>query len=397
MKYSVKNLLLTACAVVALGSCTVEGSITVNNDDYVYAQYLGFQSKNDSLWGLMNLNGEVLVKPTFKNKPFDVTQDRFFVQNADSLWELYSAEPEPKRIGSDQYASVGTFRHGLCPVSKPHEGLMYINVNGEKAIDMATLNDKEVVAAFNFFDERARMQTADGCQGIINIQGTIIVEPIYDEVSDYHYGKAFVYKPLKPGQDKWEQEWAVIDTEGRELFSSTMGQMCPILDRFEVNGLAIVKTNGDSDKTYALIDETGEIVRDLTMDSVEEMRDDYIVFTMGNKYGLMNTDGEMLIKPSFDWLATNGAIIMANNDGTQQYHLFDQNGQEIKTLDGTEVSIFGRYVIGHDQCFRLVNDDIGALYDKYGQQMATDADTEGFTQMTGGVSNYATSDKATAN
>ena len=40
MKYSVKNLLLTACAVVTLGSCKVEGSITVNNDDYAYAQYL---------------------------------------------------------------------------------------------------------------------------------------------------------------------------------------------------------------------------------------------------------------------------------------------------------------------------------------------------------------------
>ena len=38
------------------------------------------------------------------------------------------AEPEPKRIGSDQYASVGAFRHGLCPVSKPNKGLMYINV-----------------------------------------------------------------------------------------------------------------------------------------------------------------------------------------------------------------------------------------------------------------------------
>jgi hypothetical protein len=148
---------------------------------------------------------------------------------------------------------------------------------------------------------------------------------------------------------------------------------------------------------YLCTTNTGEIVRNLTMDGVHDMRGDYIVFTMGNKYGLMNTDGEMLIKPSFDWLATNGAIIMANNDGTQQYHLFDQNGQEIKTLDGTEVSIFGRYVIGHDQCFRLVNDDIGALYDEYGQQMATDADTEGFTQMTGGVSNYATSDKANAN
>ena len=184
MKYSVKNLLLTACAVVALGSCTVEGSVTINTDDYEYVQYLGFQSKKDSLWGLMNLDGEVLVKPTFKNEPLDVTQDRFFVQNADSLWELYSAEPEPKRIGNDQYVSVGAFQYGLCPVSKPHEGLMYINVNGEKVIDMATLDSKEVLAAFNFFDERARVQTTDGCQGIIDKQGTIIVKPEYDEVSN---------------------------------------------------------------------------------------------------------------------------------------------------------------------------------------------------------------------
>ncbi len=393
MKYSVKNLLLTACAVVVLGSCKVEGSITINNDDYAYAQYLGFQSKNDSLWGLMNLDGEVLVKPTFKNKPLDVTQDRFFVQNADSLWELYSAEPEPKRIGSDQYASVGAFRHGLCPVSRPNEGLMYINVNGEKVIDMATLNNKAVVAAFNFFDERARVQTADGCQGVIDKQGNIIVEPIYAVVSDYRYGKAFAYKTLKPGQDKFEQEWGVIDTEGRELFSSTTGQMWPIRDKFEANGLAIVKTNGDNDKTYALIDETGEIVRNLTMDSVEEISGDYIVFTMGDKYGLMNVDGEMLIKPSFDWVATNGEIIMADNDGTAQFQLFDQNGQEIKTLDGTEVTIFGRYVIGYDKCFRLKQDDTDALYDEYGQKITTEADTEGFTQMTGEISTFANSDK----
>ena len=292
----------------------MEGSVTISTDDYAFVQYLCFQSKNDSLWGLMNLDGKVLVKPTFKNKLLDATQDRFFVQNADSLWELYSAEPEPKRIGNDQYVSVGAFQYGLCPVSKPHEGLMYINVNGEKVIDMATMDSKEVLAAFNFFDERARVQTTDGCQGIIDKQGTIIVKPDYDEVSDYRYGKAFVYKPLKPGQDKGEQEWAVIDTEGNELFSSTVGQMYPILDRYTADGLAIVKTNGDDDKTYALIDETGEIVRDLTMDSVDDMRDDNIVFAMGNKYGLMNVDGEMLIKPSFDWVATSGGIIIACND-----------------------------------------------------------------------------------
>ena len=89
-------------------------------------------------------------------------------------------------------------------------------------------------------------------------QRNIIVEPIYAVVSDYRYGKAFAYKTLKPGQDKFEQEWGVIDTEGRELFSSTTGQMWPIRDKFEANGLAIVKTNGDNDKTYALIDEYGQ-------------------------------------------------------------------------------------------------------------------------------------------
>ena len=50
MKHSVKKLFLTACAVMVLESCTVEGSITINHDDYAYAQYIGFQSTSTGLW-----------------------------------------------------------------------------------------------------------------------------------------------------------------------------------------------------------------------------------------------------------------------------------------------------------------------------------------------------------
>ena len=85
---------------------------------------------------------------------------------------------------------------------------------------------------------------------------------------------------------------------------------------------------------YLCTTNTGEIVRNLTMDGVHDMRGDYIVFTMGNKYGMMNTDGEMLIKPSFDWVATSGGIILASIDKAGQYLIFDQNAQEVKTLEG---------------------------------------------------------------
>ena len=54
-------------------------------------------------------------------------------------------------------------------------------------------------------------------------------------------------------------------------------------------------------------------------------------------------------------------------------------------------------MIGHDKRFRLVQDNTDRLYDENGQQIATDADTEGFTQMEGNLAAYATSDKATAN
>ena len=148
---------------------------------------------------------------------------------------------------------------------------------------------------------------------------------------------------------------------------------------------------------YLCTTNTGEIVRNLTMDGVHDMRGDYIVFTMGNKYGMMNTDGEMLIKPSFDWVATSGGIILASIDKAGQYLIFDQNAQEVKTLEGTEATVFGGFVIGHDKRFRLVQDNTDRLYDENGQQIATDADTEGFTQMEGNLAAYATSDKATAN
>ncbi len=45
MRNSVKKLFLAACAVMVLGSCTVEGSITINHDDYAYAQYIGFHGQ----------------------------------------------------------------------------------------------------------------------------------------------------------------------------------------------------------------------------------------------------------------------------------------------------------------------------------------------------------------
>ena len=64
-------------------------------------------------------------------------------------------------------------------------------------------------------------------------------------------------------------------------------------------------------------------------------------------------------------------------------------------MEGTEATVFGGFVIGHDKRFRLVQDNTDRLYDENEQQIATDADAEGFTQMKGTVAVYAISDKTT--
>lgn len=60
-------------------------------------EYIPFQETADGQWGMISLDGKVLFKEEFKNKPTIVRDGRFFVRTKDGVWEMYDATEKPRK------------------------------------------------------------------------------------------------------------------------------------------------------------------------------------------------------------------------------------------------------------------------------------------------------------
>ena len=94
-----------------------------------HVQFIPFQESDNSLWGLISPDGKVLFNEEFKEKPTVVRDDRFMVRNADGLWEIYTAEEKPQKIGTE-YAFASMFNNGKALVSEKGKCVSLIDTKG---------------------------------------------------------------------------------------------------------------------------------------------------------------------------------------------------------------------------------------------------------------------------
>lgn len=77
-------------------------------------EYVPFQESEGGNWGLISPDGEVLFSEEFKEMPSVALNGRFVVRNADGLFEIYTAEKKPQKVGGE-YLSVGLFYDKVAP------------------------------------------------------------------------------------------------------------------------------------------------------------------------------------------------------------------------------------------------------------------------------------------
>lgn len=332
MKSKFYALTALVCAVVMLDSCSMLNGEKENN--YSYLQSVSFKYEDDG-YGMMNLNGEVIFEPRFKNDLTDASCDRFFAQDDDGLWELYTLEANPKRVNDEKYCDVGAFVDGLCPVTQKDSWPKYINTEGEVVFEAKEYKGKNIVAACNFHDGMAIVATEDDLYGYINETGEMVIAPQYFAARKFYEGKAIVYKPLKPGKDPDSREWAVIDKNGRELFSTKKARMIPQLDGFE-NDLTVVSIKDGA--KYQLINSKGEQVR--MLDGVEHVNSLYggLISYVDEDYyeGIMDTEGNVVLKPEYKNIKWFGGPVVAYDD-KGDYYVLDKKGEVLKNLEANHI------------------------------------------------------------
>lgn len=89
MNKKLLNLALVAIATMLMLSC----SKTENGN----VEYIPFQETDDGQWGMISMDGKVLFKDEFKNKPTIVRDGRFFVRTKEVFGKCMTPPKSPRK------------------------------------------------------------------------------------------------------------------------------------------------------------------------------------------------------------------------------------------------------------------------------------------------------------
>lgn len=371
-----KTLSMALFAIAMLTACDQKKSSGEEaQDDKLQIEYFGFQEEEDGPWGLMSTDGTVLVKPKFNGYISPVVNDRFYVGD-DDTYTIYTAEKNPKKIGS--YQNCGSFTSDLCPVQDMNDRILYIDKDGNKVLDVTQIGGKKVQAAYNFFCGRAMINTEDGKWGFIDESGEPVIPIKYADAWNFCEDLAIIYLDIPTYEDDDTGKWCVIDTEGNKLFTKRFNDVRPSEFRFADGLLEVTDTEGN----YILIDKDGETVQKMK----EHCFTNYIhdgVFTVYNtdtsRAGLMDKDGEWIIRPKFSSLQFNGALLAGSNED-EEFALYSMEGEKIANLPHGYVNLFDKEYKDYDN-YLLVGswEDSYKLIDADGNEVDTEYKIHGYS------------------
>ena len=296
----------------------------------------GFQSEEDGKWGIMDMDGNVIVKPKFEGSITAVINGSFSVYDEEeSEYTLYSlVDNKPKKIG--KYRDVGGFTGNLCPAFDEDCNAKYIDKEGKTVLDLKKINGKRVVAAFNFFCGRAMVKLENEKWGYINEKGETVIPFKYADAWNFSDDVAIVFLQLP---DEPNAKWMVIDKDGNELFTKKFKDMSPNDYKFS-GGYLVVNDKNDN---HCIIDKKGEVVKKLK----EELNITNVpingLFTIFNideeQHGLMDLEGNWVLKDKYESVVYNGKLLAASTD-EEKFSLFSTKGEKLGRLPRGGVILF---------------------------------------------------------
>lgn len=340
-------------------------------------EYYAFQEEEDGKWGLISLDGEVLFSEEFKNRPTDVYNGCFLVKNKRDEWEFYTAEEKPKPFG-DSYKEAGIFIEDVAPVVAKDQPISFIDKDGETAFVLDKVDGKIVSHCSNFSCGRANFK-AGGYWGYIDTDGKVVIPAKYIQPVDFSDDVAVVTDKKYEKMEKEQRQMDVIDTQGNVLFSIKGTDYLDISGYFQ-DGVMFVKVGNKDDDDFkgALIDKTGKEVLEAT-DKLRDFnwkRGDKFIFNDGDACGIMNMEGEVVVRPKYDWItwATDDSYFGFENDDEEGWnltaHLYNLDGEKLGKGEYRNAATF---YDGYDVTF-VQEDEEWILINKEGEDQKLKVD-----------------------
>ena len=363
------KIVLLALLLLGLVSCADKSERVI--------QGIPFQETKDGKWSMISMeDGQVLFSEEFKEAPTVAIEGRFMVKNKEGLWEIYTAEKKPKKVGKE-YVSATSFCEGHALVVERNKPVSIIDKEGQTLKVLDKIDGKTVTAVASFSEGYAIYQTDKYC-GVIDTDGKSVIPANYCYISDCSDGKFFAI------DKKYEQEFAkderekakiyVLDTKGKKLFEYSGGKYDVVSDNGFQDGYLGIAIKKDDKKCWGIINDKGEEVVKPSekIERVGAIHGDKFIYKKEDEYGLMNMKGEVLIRAKYDVLYFDGDNLWAGQkvDGKElnfKYKYINEKDEEIFKEDYKEAFRF--HLFGDKYTVVKESDTQYTLIDKKGKPL----------------------------
>lgn len=350
---------------VAFISCDKDGKI----------EYIPFKSSSDGKWGLVGTDGKLLFEEEFKEQPTFAMNGRFMV-HADKGWEVYTAEKNPKLVGSGYY-KIADFTADVTPAVKKKGKICLVNKDCEEVVKLDKVGKNSIVSCSRFKKGLAVIKIDDDKEGVINTSGVVIVNPKYDGIFIVS-NNTIIAMTAKSNIYKL----SFFDGHGEKKSEMDIGEGKKYEDinpYASTDDYLAVRTNDDE---WGYIDYKGNVVVKPSsrierigtpysyyfINGLESVRNDMFIYSDGSKYGVMDFKGNSVIKAKYNRLfwANDDALIAYRDD----WQLVNLKGEKIIDDADEMFSFDGKHVMikkdSHDYSFLKMNgkkiDDVPDIY-----------------------------------
>lgn len=155
----------------------------------------------------------------------------------------------------------------------------------------------------------------DGKYGFTDSEGTIVIEPTFDEAWSFQEGLALVYT---------DEKWGYIKPDGAYVVKPQYSDAWGFSE-----GLGKVKKNGK----VGFINQQGKMVIPLKYDDSHNwFNEGHMAVALNGKWGMIDKKGKMIVKPSYDYIGVmyEGRVVAekdVDKDGEPDYGYLDNAGK----------------------------------------------------------------------
>ena len=313
------NLLLSVLFVnLLLFSCK-------NDTSLPQVTQIPFKTSNSDNYGMMNPDGTILFEDEFKNMPSIAVNNIFSVKDAEGKLSYFTAEEKTQLISNEKYIDGGYYSEGIIPVVKSESSISFIDKKGREIFTLGTFEGKKIQAVNAYFSDGLMLFKIEGNKyGYINSKGQVAIKPVYDLAFPFNEKVAIVGKEKKNTET---MDYYIIDCSGREIVRLKDIDFI----KFDWNSMFFsdIYTNGNK-----AFNKKGErIFRSPSKWKVLlPYNENYTMFTTENNYGIVNKEGEIVIRNKYDVGIMNMKDhFIGINSSDSKYDLFFLDSNENRT------------------------------------------------------------------